>query len=336
MFFKNQMDMTPQCATAPNGWRALSQRAIWGLSMLCLSLGLVACGGGGGGSSPRFTWDAATSVLKDSATGLNWTGVAPGSTPTSGQRLPTVDELQLLTDKATLSDMPTQFSNTLLNNDVVFASDSNFSAAGAQWAVSFLSGDRGALYVVNSSDTPTDGTAKQPMVVSGSAAAFNRSRADSNYVVSTTNRYVIYDIENNLSWKMCSEGVAFSTVTCALTPTPTLFSLSQLTQFLAANRTDGWRLPTKYELEGLLDRSRGFEASTKSYLLNTTFFDVGTANNAWWDATVATGQQPRIYWTATQDTTTTNNFVVSFDEGSVRLATLGSSYYVRLVRSGKY
>jgi hypothetical protein len=333
MFSKNPMDMTPLCAAAPIGWRALSQRAMWGLSMLCLCLGLVACGGGGG-SSPRFTWDATTSVLKDSTTGLYWTGVAPGSTPTSGQRLPTVDELLLLTDKATLSDMPTQFSNTLLNNDVVFASDSNYSAAGAQWAVSFLPVERGALYVVRSSDTPADGTAKQPMVVSGSAAAFNRNRADSNYVASTTNRYVIYDVQNDLSWKMCSEGVAFSTVTCSSTPTPTLFSLSQLTQFLAANRTDGWRLPTKYELEGLLDRSRGFEASNPSYLLNTNFFDIGTANNAWWDAT---SRAERAYWTATQDATGANNFVVSFADGTVRQATtVGSSYYVRLVRSGKY
>ena len=106
--------------------------------------------------------------------------------------------------------------------------------------------------------------------------------------------------------------------------------------FLAANRTDGWRLPTKYELEGLLDRSRGFEATTKGYLLNTDWFDLGTASGAWWDASVSTGQQPRIYWTATQDATASNNFVVSFDEGSVRLATTGSSYFVRLVRSGKY
>ena len=337
MFSNNQIDMTNLCAPAKVFWRTLTQRAAWGVSMLCLSLGLVACGGGGGGAGPRFTWDAASGVLKDSTTGLFWTGVTPGGSLTSGQRYPTVDELLLLTDKAPLSDMPTQFSTTLLNNDVVFANDANYSAAGAQWAVSFLSGDRGALYVVNASDRPTDGTAKQPVVVvSGSTAAFNRSRADSNYVVSTANRYVIYDVQNDLSWKMCSEGVAFATVTCATTPTPTLFSLSQLTQFLAANRTDGWRLPTKYELEGLLDRSRGFEATTKSYLLNTTYFDVGTASNAWWDATVLTGQQPRIYWTATQDTTAANNFVVSFDEGSVRLATLGSSYYVRLVRSGKY
>jgi len=336
-FLRKRVDMVNALAQTAIFFRILTQRLGWGVSMLCFSLTLVACGGGGS-SAPRFTWDASTSVLKDNNTGLLWTGVTPGSTLTSGQRLPTVDELLLLTDKATLSDIPTQFSTTLLNNNLVFASDSNYSAVNdALWAVSFDSLDRGALYVVNSSDTPTDVTAtKQPVIVSGSAAAFNRSRADSNYVVSTTNRYVIYDIENNLSWKMCSEGVAFSTVTCALTPTPTLFSLSELAQFLAANRADGWRLPTKYELEGLLDRSRGFEASTKSYMLNTTFFDVGTAKYNWWDVTVSTGQQPRIYWTATQDANAANNFVVSFDEGSIRLATQGSSYYVRLVRNGRY
>jgi hypothetical protein len=316
-------------------FRILTQRLGWGVSMLCFSLSLVACGGVGS-AAPRFTWDASTSVLKDNNTGLLWTGVTPGSTLTSGQRLPTVDELLLLTDKATLSDIPTQFSTTLLNNDLVFASDSNYSRANAVWAVSFDSLDRGALYAVGSSETPTDVTAtKQPVIVSGSAAAFNRSRANSNYASSTTNSGVIYDIQNDLSWKMCSEAaVMASSGTCS--GTPKAFSLSELTQFLAANRADGWRLPTKYELEGLLDRSRGFEASTKGYMLNTAFFDVGTANDNWWDATVSTGQQPRIYWTATQDANAANNFVVSFDEGSIRLATQGSSYYVRLVRNGRY
>ena len=333
MFFSPQLEMTPQYTHAVSRLRAWTQRLLCMVSMLGLSACLVACGGGGGGATPRFTWDATTSTLKDNTTGLYWMGVAPGASLSSGQRYPTVDELLLLTDKATLSDIPTQFSATLLNNDVVLAGDTNFSAAGALWAVSFLTGDRGALYVVHASDMPTDGTAKQPVVVSGSAAAFNRNRASSNYSL-TTNRGVIYDTQNDLSWKMCSEAVAVAGINCS--GTPSLFTLSQLSQFLAANRTDGWRLPTKYELEGLLDRSRGFEATTKGYLLNTDWFDLGTASGAWWDASVSTGQQPRIYWTATQDASASNNFVVSFDEGSVRLATTGSSYFVRLVRSGKY
>ena len=336
MFSGKQIDMTNVLTQAKTFWRALTQRAVRGLSMLCLSVGLVACGGGGGGGGPRFTWDASTSVLRDSVTGLYWTGVTPGSTLASGQRLPTVDELQLLTDKTTLSDIPTQFTDTLLNNDLVFASDTNFSAADAQWAVSFASGDRDALYVVHASDRPSDATPapKQPVIVSGSAAPFIRNRANSNYAFSTTSPGVIYDSQNDLSWKMCSESVSFLGGACS--GTPALFSLSQLTLFLAANPTVGWRLPTKYELDGLLDRSHGFEANTKSYLLNTNFFDVGTASNNWWDATVSTGQQPRIYWTGTPDATGTNYFVVSFDEGSVRSAPPGSSYYVRLVRSGKY
>ena len=334
MFFTQQLDMTPRHTDAMAPLRAWTQRLLGMLSLLGLSACLVACGGGGGGAAPRFTWDATTSTLKDSTTGLYWQGVTPGSTLASGQRYPTVDELLLLTDKATLSDIPTQFSATLLNNDVVFAGDTNYSAAGALWAVSFLTGDRGALYVVHATDTPTDGTAKQPVVVSGSAAAFNRSRASSNYAASTSNIYVTYDVQNDLSWKMCSEAVTLVGRNCS--GTPTLYSLSQLSQFQAANRSDGWRLPTKYELEGLLDRSRGFEATTKGYVLNTDWFDSTTASSSWWDATVSTGQQPRIYWTATQDATAANNFVVSFDEGSVRLATTGSSYFVRLVRSGKY
>ncbi len=333
MFSTQQLEMTTQHTHAVSRLQAWTQRLLGMVSLLGLSACLVACGGGGGGATPRFTWDATTSTLKDNTTGLYWMGVAPGASLSSGQRYPTVDELLLLTDKATLSDIPTQFSATLLNNDLVFASDTNYSAAGALWAVSFLTGDRGALYVVHALDTPTDGTAKQPVVVSGSAAAFNRSRASSNYAL-TTNRGVIYDTQNDLSWKMCSEAVVVAGINCS--GTPSLFSMSQLSQFQAANRSDGWRLPTKYELEGLLDRSRGFEATTKGYLLNTDWFDLGTASGTWWDATVSTGQQPRIYWTATQDATAGNNFVVSFDEGSVRLATTGSSYFVRLVRNGKY
>lgn len=318
----------------PGLWmQAAASRAVARMSALLFVAALSACGGGGGGSVPRFALDASGQVMTDNATGLLWSRVTPGATLASNQRLPTVDELLYLTDKSTLSDIPTQFSSTLLNNDLVFASDTNYSAASAQWAVSFVPADRGALYVVRPTDTPTpdvNNPPKQLVVMTNSPISAGRSRASSNYSLSTKPG-VIYDTQNDLSWKMCTES-ATAVVTCS--GTPTAFGSTDLSQF--DNRSDGWRLPTKYELEALLDRSHGFEATPSSYLLNTSFFDLGTASNAWWSTDAVTGRLPRIYWTSTKDSTGANNFVVSFDEGSVRLATPGSAYYVRLVRNGKY
>jgi hypothetical protein len=99
-------------------------------------------------------------------------------------------------------------------------------------------------------------------------------------------------------------------------------------------------LPTKYELQGLLDRDRGAQATPASYLINSDVFDQGTKNavtNLWW--TIPNADATRGYWTSTNGATTataTQNFVVSFDDGTVRLNTPGSSYYVRLVRSGQF
>ena len=147
---------------------------------------------------------------------------------------------------------------------------------------------------------------------------------------------MVYDIQNDLTWKMCSEPVAASGLRCG-TGTPQKYTLAELTQFLATNRTDGWRLPTKYELQGLLDRTRGFEAQTPGYMINTDYFDSGTVSDTWWSITVT--DYSRGYWTSTQAANSTQKFIVSFDDGSVRLSTpdsSGGSYYVRLVRSGKF
>lgn len=349
MFFTQQLDMTRRHTDAMAPLRAWTQRLLGMLSLLGLSACLVACGGGGGGAAPRFTWDATTSTLKDSTTGLYWKNLAQGSSLTTGQRLPTVDELLLLSDKTTLTDIPAEFRTNLLSNDLVFASDYDYTSAGlfdtsnsffpegraSVWAVSFLSDsisdDRGVLLKVSPSELPT---AMQPVIVSGSASAFNRNRSTSNYVT-TTKPGVIYDIQNDLSWKMCSEPVAVSGIACS--GQPAQYSFSQLAAILATSSNDGWRLPTKYELEALLDRSRGFQAVPKSYLINTGFFDLGTTTDSvtsWWDNTPSEPLE-RSYWSSTKNTSGVN-FVVSFDWGSVRLATTGSSYYVRLVRNGKY
>ena len=335
MFSTQQLDMTPRHTDAMAPLRAWTQRLLGMLSLLGLSACLVACGGGGGGAAPRFTWDATTSTLKDSTTGLYWQGVTPGpGNLTGSQRYPTVDELLLLTDKATLSDIPTQFSATLLNNDLVFATDANFSLANSVWSVSFAADSRGTVYSGDASllPTPTSSSPQplQPVVVTAaSKPAFYRSRANANYTTSVIKGVLVtYDTENDLSWKSCSEGMALAVTTCS--GTPTAYTLADLS---ALSFADGWRLPTKYELEGLLDRTKGPLASTKSYMLNTAYFDISLTSPQWWDASVLTFPT-RIYWTSTQDLNS-KKFVISFDEGSIRQDT-GGSYFVRLVRNGKY
>jgi hypothetical protein len=317
------------------GLRALSQRACIGLTMVLLSVGFVGCGGGGGGAAPHFALDA-NGVLTDSTTGIRWAQVAAGSAPTSAQRWPTVDELHYLIDKSSLADLPTQFSATLLNNDLVFAGDVNNSRANALWGVSFASYNLGAVYNVDATDLPTVATPqpKQLVVVTaGSPVAFNRSHANSNYTLSSTNTQGVlatYDKENNLTWKTCSEGMTLtpSKATCA--GVPTMYSLADLASLTIP---DGWRLPTRYELSGLLDRTKGPLTNPHTYMLNTEFFDTLASSIGWWDATVLTFP-PRIYWSSTTDANA-KKFVISFDEGSIRPDT-GGSYYIRLVRSGKY
>jgi hypothetical protein len=238
---------------------------------------------------------------------------------------------------------------------MVFASDYNKTVTGnvnggfftetraGVWAVSFVLDDRGALYGVLPTDKPVDLTAKQPVIVTASsAAAFNRSRSINNYDLKSTPTNgiaVAYDKENDLTWKVCTEPVATTNTFCD-TGTPVKYPATNLTQFLLANRQDGWRLPTKYELQGLLDRDRGAQATPPSYLINSVVFDQGTkkdATNLWW--TIPNADATRVYWTSTNGATTataTKNFVVSFDGGVVRLNTPNSSYYVRLVRSGQF
>jgi len=356
MDFNQRHDAMYQCPSAQMLPWLLTQPAFRFLAVLCLGALLVACGGGGSGvvvATPRFSWDANTKVLKDSLTGLNWQSIGQGTALTSAQRLPTVDELLLLTDKATLGDIPSDFSTTLLNNDLVFASDYNKTVTGnitggfftesraGVWAVSFVSDDRGALYGVLPTDKPVDATAKQPVIITASsAAAFNRSRSISNYDRKITRGVAVaYDKENDLTWKVCSEPVSTVATVCD-TGTPVKYAGTNLSQFLAANRVDGWRMPTKYELQGLLDRERGFQATTASYLINSDVFDQGTKNSSsslWW--TIGGVDSTRVYWTSTNGATTstaTQNFVASFDDGTVRLNTPASSYYVRLVRSGQF
>jgi len=355
MHFKNQPDALNQCASALA--KSFSQRAFRFLAFFWACAFLGACGGGGSSgvvvTAPRFSWDANTNVLKDSLTGMSWQSIAQGSALTNAQRLPTVDELLLLTDKAVLADIPIAFSTTLLNNDLVFASDYNKTVTGninggfftearaGVWAVSFVLDDRGALYGVLPTDKPVDLTAKQPVIVTASSpAAFNRSRSINNYERKTTRAIAVaYDKENDLTWKVCTEPVATNTTVCD-TGAPLPYPATHLPQFLLANRQDGWRLPTKYELQGLLDRDRGAQATPASYLINSDVFDQGTKNaatNLWW--TIPNADATRGYWTSTNGATTataTQNFVVSFDDGAVRLNTPNSSYYVRLVRSGQF
>ena len=355
MHFKNQPDALNQCASVLA--KSFSQRAFRFLAFFWACAFLGACGGGGSSgvvvTAPRFSWDANTNVLKDSLTGVSWQSIAQGTALTNAQRLPTVDELLLLTDKAVLADIPIAFSTTLLNNDRVFASDYNKTVTGntiggfftetraGVWAVSFELDDRGALYSVLPTAMPFDLTAKQPVIVTASSpAAFNRIRSTNNYESKTTRAIAVaYDKENDLTWKVCTEPVATTNAFCD-TGTPEKYPATNLTQFLLANRQDGWRLPTKYELQGLLDRDRGAQATPASYLINSDVFDQGTKNaatNLWWS--IPNADITREYWTSTNGATTataTQNFVVSFDGGAVRLNTPNSSYYVRLVRSGQF
>ncbi|PQA80779.1 hypothetical protein C5F52_24030 [Limnohabitans sp. TS-CS-82] len=317
------------------GLRALSQRACVGLTMVFLSVGFVGCGGGGGGAAPHFALDA-NGVLTDSTTGIRWAQVAAGSAPTSAQRWPTVDELLYLIDKSSLADLPAQFSATLLNNDLVFAGDVNNSRANALWGVSFASYNLGAVYNVDATDLPTVATPqpKQLVVVtSGSPSAFYRTQSTTNYFPSSTNvkkTLVTYDKENDLTWKTCSEGMTVSDNLLSCLGTPSQYTASNLD---AQTFTDGWRLPTRYELAALLDRDKGQLANPRSYMINGDFFDILNGQIGWWSAGVESFP-PRIYWSSTTDANA-KKFVISFDEGSIRPDT-GGSYYIRLVRSGKY
>lgn len=116
----------------------------------------------------------------------------------------------------------------------------------------------------------------------------------------------VRDLKTKLIWQRCSVGQKWDVNNCTGKPKGIKFnSLNELA-------TDGWRVPEKEELMGIVD------ATVNKSTINQKAFPNTPASD---------------YWTGTHYAFTTNAWLVNFDYGLSSYADAGHPCFVRLVRN---
>jgi hypothetical protein len=289
--------------------------------LVVLTLGLGACGGGGGGAPeapPRLQaiTHQGTPAIRDNVTGIIWAGkLGAEDLPARGVDLPTAAELLTLADSGE-QVLQTQLG-FLLNTPypVVKASDLVIgSSATVAWAVDFgARGEPGGL----SDENPNDAL---------SWYVLSRPAASAPVFYSVNARFGMVETDN-LMWKLCSQGAEWTGSSCTGTPTRVTGTEALATSSWGsyAGYNSGWRLPTKKELQGLLQLSNNL--SPGGSLLPAAFIGdaVGSDLAQYWSSTRASGASPQRAWQV--------DFSVLPDPGGVERALLTDTAYIRLVRS---
>jgi hypothetical protein len=96
------------------------------------------------------------------------------------------------------------------------------------------------------------------------------TRPDSRYQAADTQGTQVKDLETGLVWQRCVHGQQWDGKTCA--GDPVAQDWNQATKTAASN---GWRLPTQKELEGLSEKS------CYELALNATWFGSGPSGWVW-------------------------------------------------------
>jgi hypothetical protein len=297
---------TPNCAF----------QAIGRTVLVVLTVGLGACGGGGGApeAPPRLqaVTHQGTSGIRDNETGIIWAAkLGAENLPQFGVDLPTAAELLQLSDSGD-QILQTQFGFLLSNPyPVVRASDRVIGSGTVAWGVDFgARGEPGGLSDENPNDT---------------VSLYVLSRTSATKLVSYTPNYQRGIVETDeLMWKLCSEGSEWKGGTCTRTATrmtgTAALETSNWGSFAGYN--SGWRLPTKKELQGLLQLSNNL--SPGGSLLPVQFDgDAVGSRPEYWSST--RGSDPSLGWQV--------DFSVLPDPGGVERALLTDTAYIRLVRS---
>jgi len=292
--------------------------------LLTLSALLTACGGGGGaGPSPvsteRFERLSGGDV-RDNTTGIVWAGQLGGDL-TNGYTEPTAAELFQLTDLG---------ENTLKPHFSFLFPDAGLSIKAADpvtgldnhvWAVDFGDAALGGLMARSSVSTPDyfRWRIKRPAGPSPVDVTYARGSLLSSLITS-----------NNLTWKVCAEGLTFNGGLCEGTPTRATHAQAlQLAEASTFQNFTDWRLPTQKELRALLQLRSNVNNSLTNAPLLPSAFGTHTGRPAYWTAGIVSyssgGQSYPGAWQV--------DFSGVPELGGLSVAPVEETAHIRLVRS---
>jgi hypothetical protein len=241
----------------------------------------------------RYTANVLANEVVDNATGLTWQEPmdltrrtqpeARAYCPTlgTGWRAPTQKELLTLVDPRIASPGPTIDPTffPLAPQDLVWSSSYAAGATGKGWAVNFGSGDASSsvnttdtysVRCVRSSATPTLPSREWALWPMPDASSFDTSSTE-----------VIVDATTGLTWEKNVLNTIYSWGASAGTGTAQAYCTGLTTA------GGGWRLPTKIELESVLDLTRNppyypaFDSTNSPKTVWTGTGVAGNANSAW-------------------------------------------------------
>jgi hypothetical protein len=290
-------------------------------------LALVSACGGGGASPPTLRFEqislGAVAAVRDNSTGLAW-AAQPAVNEQSPGSSPSVQELLTLTDAG--KDAIAENFPLFLNQEI----QSSESRMTLPWLVSFSPSNLGEV---------RDG---EPLA----GAPFSRLRVldRTRYSPPQFDRgALLTDVawQGNLMWQLCTHGTRYNPINDVCEGVPQAFEFNQAKD-LALNLSSerylgfyGWRLPTKQELQKMLNLSNANDS-----LLAAPFSVVERVTLKDWSSSPLSTLE---YWTSTSapasqtDPTVPVLWVVDFrlgqDLGGVNTTNVSNvKALVRLVR----
>jgi hypothetical protein len=299
-----------------------ARAALWPL--LAAAALVAACGGGGGGTpTPTFEFVSINGVdgVRDNRTKMVWArslGAVDG-TKIRNPRYPTVAEMLRLVEGTDDADLQQYFGFAVNAVSPKFrAYETNRVDFAAQWSVDVGGyAVRGAVSAEPAADPTSEWFVLEPAAPTNVAVTYlpmlNRGVLTADAPLAGV----------TLMWKRCAEGSVWDSPSATCTGSPGVYNAAAAQQAadaanLAKSETfDGWRVPTKQELQSLLK----LEAFQRP-LVQDPFFVT-------YDQTAPWGRAFR-----TSTTNVAGTWGVHFDTGEVYPSVQPSTQlHLRLVRT---
>ena len=295
-------------------------------ALTVLTLGaLLACGGGGGGERPAFEAVSVSGVqgVQDNSTGLVWARQLGDAGLPSQSPLPTASDALYYADRNTLLDDPLfSFLGTLRAQDqapYVVVSESN--EIGTAWVVDLFERP-GSLSKLNAGER-----------LSTPPGFHVWYKLNSQSVPRST----LVDLRNGtvsnegLVWQLCSVGGSFSAGRCGGSAEAMTYAEAQA--HVAEQAAAGWRLPTKAELQDLLQLTNN--DSSRSLMrepFNQADVIADSAFLPYWTAS-AFGSADTVW--VVNFSAQGNNGGINTEDVNLSASSLEPTAFVRLVRGSR-